>query len=86
MHVINTFIFHILLSLRGVILNISKLFSLFFLCGFVIVIYLSSQQTIPIAAKIMTLTLGIIFTMIYWFYDDLVFLFTPENTDLRLYK
>ena len=86
MSIPRTLIFHILLSFRSLILGVSKLFSLIFLGCFCIVMYLSSEHQILIAAKIMSLTLGVIFTLIYWFYDYLVFYYQPDNIELRLYK
>jgi hypothetical protein len=48
-------------------------------------ITLNDFQAVPLAAKIMTLALGIFFTLINWFYDDLVFYFEPKNIKVTLY-
>ena len=83
---IKTLIFYALLSLRRIILSISKLFSLLFLGCFGIMFLFNNLHMIPLTGKIMMLILGIIFTLIYWLYDYLILIFKPENIMLRLHK
>lgn len=40
----------------------------------------------PTAGKIMMLSLGVIATLINWFYDYLVLHFSPDNIEVRLYR
>jgi hypothetical protein len=86
MYVIKAIVFQILLSLRRIILGVSKLLSLTFLGSFCIMIIFTDLHRIPLTAKLMALGLGVIFTFIYWFYDYLVFNFKPNYIDLVLYK
>ncbi len=86
MRMIKMLAFQMMLSFRGIILGVSRLFALMFLGSFSIAIYYSEPNQIPLNAKIMLLTLGAIFTLIYWFYDYLIFILKPSNIDLRFYK
>lgn len=83
---IKIFLFHILLSLRGIILGASKFLSLLFLGSFSIVIYFNNLHQIPMPAKIIMLTFGIMFIFVYWFYDYLLFYLKPKIFDILLIK
>jgi hypothetical protein len=74
-----------MLALRGIILSISKLLALLFFTGTVLIFFVNDFHTVPLAGKIMMVTFGIIFTLINWFYDYLIFYFTPDDIDVRLY-
>ena len=78
-------IFRLLLALRGIILSISKILALLFITGFILMISISELQAAPLVGKVMALGLGIIFTLINWLYDYLVFYFEPENIEVTLY-
>ena len=86
MQFLRIIIFQILISLRGIILGISKLLAILFLTFFIILITFKDFQTAPFVAKAMALGLGIIFTLINWFYDYLVLYFSPKNMDVTLYR
>ncbi len=87
MNLIKTLIFHLLLTFRGLILGISKLFSLLFLMSFCLIMFITEFRSVtPLAGKIMVLTVGIFSTLINWFYDYLVLYFSPDNIEVRLYR
>lgn len=86
MPLIKTIIFHLLLAIRGIILTISKLFAFIFLLCFILMIIVNDLQAAPIIAKIMALKFGIFFTLLNWFYDNLIFYFAPEDMELTLYR
>lgn len=86
MRIMKLFAFHILLSIRGMILCISKLFALMSLLTWLCTLYIKEISGVPLTAKVMLATLGIIFTLVYWFFDDLIFHLKPEHIDLTLYR
>jgi hypothetical protein len=79
-------IFHLLLTLRGVVLLLSKILALLFLASGILLCIITEAQAIPWLLKIIILSLGILFTLINWFYDDLIFYFQPENREIQLYR
>lgn len=86
MTILKIILFHILLSFRGLILMISKLFALTFLGGLGLLIFLNEISAIPLSAKIMIAAVGILFISIYWFYDYLIFYCKPKMFDMVLLK
>ncbi len=86
MIIIKTLMFHILLSLRGLILVTSKFLSLALLGSFAATILLNDLAATPVTAKVMMLLGGIFFTVVYWFYDYLIFSLKPKMLQLALYK
>ena len=86
MSIIRLFLFHILLSIRGIILGISKLLALMLLVTWFATLYVKEMSGVPFAAKLMLVIFGIAFTFVNWFYDDLIFYLKPKNHDLILYK
>jgi len=86
MRALKIIMFHILLSCRGIILGASKLFALMFLGTFCLVTCFSDLHGISMAAKIMILIFGMIFTMIFWFYDYLILYLKPKMLDIMLLK
>lgn len=86
MNIIKTLIFHMLLSLRGIILTISKLLSFALLSCLVMVECLSDFPAIPSLAKTMMVSFGILFTLIYWFYDYAIFYVKPRMIDIMLIR
>ena len=83
---IKRIIFHLLLAMRGIILGISKLFAFLFIIGFILMIIFVDFKTAPTMIKITILTLGILFTLINWLYDYVVFYFEHEDIEVKLYK
>ncbi|OGT38473.1 MAG: hypothetical protein A3F11_05045 [Gammaproteobacteria bacterium RIFCSPHIGHO2_12_FULL_37_14] len=83
---IKTLIYHLLLSVRGIILITSKLLSLGFIVIGIVMFYLGDFQDAPLAAKILVIFFGIIFTLINWFYDYFIFYFAPKNLVTTLYR
>lgn len=81
---IRRIIFQILLSIRGIVLGISKWLALICLIYFVALLFIELPKPF-IILKIMVLTFGILFTLINWFYDDLIFYFKPEDMDIALF-
>lgn len=87
MRIIKTIIFHLLLSLRQVVLTISRLMALLFFIGVLLVFFVSDFRAVtPVPGKILILTCTVIFTIINWFYDDLIFYFQPDNKNITLYR
>jgi len=86
MTVIKTILFHLLMSLRGIILSISKLLAIAFFLAAILMIVIHTSHHMPLIAKITALTLGVFFTSINWFYDYLIFYFEPENIEVRLFR
>jgi hypothetical protein len=86
MRIIKTIIFHILLSLRGLVLTISKLLAFASFGAFAIIIFTNELSAIPLAAKIAIAAYSILFTSIYWFYDYLILYLQPEMLDIKLLK
>lgn len=83
---IKILIYHLLLSLRGIILATSKLFSLACIVTGIGMFYLGHFQDAPLAAKILVVFFGIIFTLINWLYDCVIFYFSPKNVITTLYR
>ncbi len=72
-------LFHVLLSSRGVILGICKLCSLAFI--FSGVLLLTGLIQIPVNSSAIKATIvmaSITFTLMYWFYDYLLFYLKPK--------
>lgn len=86
MPIIKLFLFHLFLSFRGIILVVSKLLSFACLGSFALVLCVNDLQAVPLSAKIVMLTFGIIFTSIYWFYDYLILYLKPKMLDIVLLK
>ena len=86
MHIIKIFAFHLLMTFRGLVLFVSKLFSILFIATFCALIFLQEFNSVSITPKIMTLGLGIIFTLVYWFYDYLIFYLKPQMLEIMLHK
>ena len=86
MALIKIIIFRLLLSVRGIVLGISKFLAIGFIVFTIALFTISDFQQAPLAAKIMSLGLSVIFTIINWFYDDLIFYFQPENSEISLYR
>ncbi|OGT63383.1 MAG: hypothetical protein A3E85_02415 [Gammaproteobacteria bacterium RIFCSPHIGHO2_12_FULL_45_12] len=86
MSIIRLLLFHILISVRGIILGISRLFAFMLLGTWLCTLYIKEISEVPLAVKVIMFAFGIIFTFIYWFYDDLIFYFQPENKDITLYR
>ena len=84
MRIIKTIIFHLLLSTRGIIRLLSKLFAIMFIFMFISLFLISDFAGAPFAAKTISLVFSILFTTIYWFYDYLIFYFQPENIEISL--
>lgn len=78
--------FHILLSCRWLVLAISKILALAFLFGFVMTISIDKLSALPLSVKILMVTFGMIFTLIFWFYDYLIFYLKPKMLDIMLIK
>jgi hypothetical protein len=78
-------LFHILLTFRGIILRVSKLLSIASLCGLFLVMNISELNHIPMSAKLLLLTGGIIFTSICWFYDYLILYLKPKRLNIWLH-
>jgi len=85
-NIVKIVIFHLLLTLRGIVLLLSKILALLFLASGVLLCIVNEAQVIPLIPKIMMLTLGILFTLINWLYDYLIFYFEPENIEVRLFR
>jgi len=86
MRIIKRIIFHVLLALRGIVLGISRLFAILFFIGAFLIFFVHDFHNIPVIGKVMVATFAIIFTLINWFYDDLIFYFEPDNIDITLYR
>ncbi len=84
MGIIKIILFHLLLSLRRPILFLSKILALMFLGCFAMAIYVTELQQTPMAAKIMLVSIGIVFTAINWFYDYLVLYLAPRKLGVML--
>ncbi len=78
-------IFHLLLTLRKPILFLSKFIALFFLF-FAFVFFIEKFHEVRLIEKIIIFFSGIVFTVINWFYDDLIFYFQPEDKEIILYR
>jgi len=83
---IRRIIFHILLAIRGILLGFSRLLAFGCFFGFFGLMTESKFQSVPLIINIMILIFGIIFTLINWFYDDLIFYFEPKNMKITLYR
>ena len=87
MFIMKKIIFHLLLTIRKPILVLSKILALLFLVGGgLLCIIVNGTHMIPWTPKIMILFFGIFFTLINWFYDDLIFYFTPDDMEVTLYR
>jgi hypothetical protein len=86
MGLLKPILFHLLLSFRRPILYLSKVLSLMFIACFGMTALLPELQQIPMLAKTMIATLGILFTAILWFYDYLVLHLKPKMLDVLLTK
>lgn len=86
MTLIKIIVFRLLLTMRGIILSISKLLALLFFTGAILLFFVNDFQTAPLPGKIITITFGIMFTLINSLYDYLIFYFTPENFEITLYN
>jgi len=79
-------IFHLLLTFRRTILFLSKIFALLFCFGSSLFFIFKDMQVVQLVGKLFIITFAIIFTLIYWFYDELIFYFQPEDKNVILYK
>lgn len=86
MGLIKTLLFHFLLSIRRPILGLSKLFAFMFLGCFAGIMLISELHQTPMTAKVMILSIGIIFTAINWFYDYLILSMQPDNMRISLFR
>jgi len=86
MVIIKTLLFHILLSFRGLILAVSKFLSFVFLGGFLAATFITDLSAVPMTAKVSMASLGILFILLNWFYDYLIFYFKPRMLDIMLIK
>jgi len=86
MHAIKLILFHILMTLRTPILVISKFLALVFLGGLTMIFCVEELSAVPIFVRIVAAMFGGMFTLIYWFYDYLIFYFKPKMLDIILLK
>jgi len=86
MKIIKRIIFQLLLGFRRLVLALSKLLAIVFLIGTLGVFLLQGLHNAPFIAKIMAPIFTIIFTLINWFYDDLIFYFKPDDMELFLQR
>jgi hypothetical protein len=84
--IIKLILFHILFSLRGIVLGISRLLAFSSLVVFMLTFYIYQLSAIPFVAKAMLLTVGIFFTLVFWLYDYLIFYLKPKMIDIMLTK
>lgn len=74
------------MMMRRLILSISKWLAIIFLVCAILMFFMQEFQTLSLVIKITILGFGLFFTLINWFYDDLIFYFSPEDMELTLYR
>lgn len=84
MRLVKTIIFHLLLTFRGIIRFSSRLLALISFIGFALILWTMDYHDASMAVRITILMFGVIFMLINWLYDYLIFYFKPEDFEIML--
>jgi len=80
---LKTILFHLLLTFRGIIVGVSRLLALGCIGVIITTFYVERFSALPFRVKFEIVVLGIVFTIIYWFYDYLIFYLRPSHNNSR---
>lgn len=85
MRIIKFIIFRLLLALRGLILNLSKIFAIVFLIGTAGILFMDEFKNVSVTGKIIAVMLVVFCTLVNWVYDYVIFYFAPDDIDVTLF-